>query len=58
MPSNLPPGAGGVSYRTHEVRCPNGHVWEVEMAEELGGAFPLNDDDMVCPECGETEEDS
>lgn len=38
--------------REQEMRCPScGQKWTVEFYEELGGCWPINDNDLICGEC-------
>lgn len=35
--------------RKEEVICPGcGNKWTVEFREELGGCWPVNDNDLIC----------
>ena len=56
MSSNLPLGfsSGVTSVDEHAPqRCKNGHEWNVPMYYCDGGWQYYNDDDAICPECGE-----
>jgi hypothetical protein len=55
--SNYPPGFSGRP-STPELRtqaCINGHRWNAQMYDELGGGFYLDEDDADCPTCGQED---
>ena len=38
--------------REEDVTCPGcGQSWAVEFYEELGGCWPVDDNDLICSEC-------
>ena len=48
---------GRYSKFTEDITCDKcGHKWEVQMYEEYGMCFYEDDDDSVCPKCGETKQ--
>lgn len=50
--------AGGDYHKTSiELRCPNGHKWMADAVSEYGSTDLVNEADMVCPTCGELEEE-
>lgn len=40
--------------REEEVVCPGcSRQWAVDFYEELGGVWPVDDNDLICAHCGE-----
>lgn len=50
---NLPSGIPSYSNEEIEQECNNGHTWNAKMCFDMGAWFYINEDDDLCPECGE-----